>query len=374
MTSSAQGKRSDTLGKPPHPITSRPARAKVNITRCFSTFAPTGRKLHNTLYPGRRFACRWAMNFCPFGMCPSDRMPSPVMWHTTSSYFPPAKNPCRSFAPAAHRTPSSRQRSKSKQSVKRPIRAHRCNYLPLVGGASPSLVFFDKSSPHGICVECDLWENIPVPHAPYQIPHPTFHIPHSTFHIPHLTFHIPHSTFSTLLPQIYTFLPVAPRPVSKYAILGAFSQPPNFQPFIVRRSRATFQTLHSPRRNAIFRPSIPALSRLYPLPFAPRYLSPRNPIHAQRPRHPPLTAFPPVPISPPNPPKPRLPALCFTQNPDPTFPPNIFNIVWFSSYRLLGVERGMIYQVDSWIDGLGMMQKCYERSTFAVVAQSAAVE
>ena len=48
--------------------------------------------------------------------------------------------------------------------------------------------------------------------------------------------------------------------------------------------------------------------------------------------------------------------------------------MWLSSYRLLGVERGMIYQVDSWIDGLGMMQKCYERSTFAVVAQSAAVE
>ena len=126
-------------------------------------------------------------------------------------------------------------------------------------------------------------------------------MPHTKSHIPHPTFRIQHSTFSTLLPQIYTFLPVAPRPVSKYAILGAFSQPPNFQLFIVRRSRATFQTLHSPRRNAIFRPSIPALSRLYPLPFAPRYLSPRNPIHAQRPRHPPLTAFPPVPISPPNP-------------------------------------------------------------------------
>ena len=72
--------------------------------------------------------------------------------------------------------------------------------------------------------------------------------------------------------------------------------------------------------------------------------------------------------------KPCLPALCFTQNPDTRFAPNIFNVVWFSSYRLLGVERGMIYQVDSWIDGLGMMKKCYERSTFAVVAQSAAVE
>ena len=34
----AQGKRSDTLGKPPHPITPRPARAKVNITHSVSVF------------------------------------------------------------------------------------------------------------------------------------------------------------------------------------------------------------------------------------------------------------------------------------------------------------------------------------------------
>ena len=53
----AQGKRSDTLGKPPHPITLRPVRAKAkHNTLCFSTFALTGRKLHGTLYPGCRFA------------------------------------------------------------------------------------------------------------------------------------------------------------------------------------------------------------------------------------------------------------------------------------------------------------------------------
>ena len=74
---------------------------------------------------------------------------------------------------------------------------------------------------------CDLWENIPVPHAPFQIPHPTFHIQHPTFHIQH-------STFSTLLSQIYTVFPVAPHPVSKYAILGAPLQPPNIQPFTFR--------------------------------------------------------------------------------------------------------------------------------------------
>ena len=40
MTSLAQGKRSDTLGKPPPPITPRPARAKVNITRSVSVLLP----------------------------------------------------------------------------------------------------------------------------------------------------------------------------------------------------------------------------------------------------------------------------------------------------------------------------------------------
>ena len=128
--------------------------------------------------------------------------------------------------------------------------------------------------------------------AACPIPNPTFHISHS--HLPHS--HIQHSTFSTLLPQIYTVFPVAPRPASKYAILSASLQPPNIQPFIIRIPRATFHTRHPTRRNAIFRPTIPALSRLHPLPFAPRSLSPRNPIHAQRPRHPSLTAFPPVPF------------------------------------------------------------------------------
>ena len=36
----AQGKRSDTLGKPPHPITLRPVRAKANITRSVSVLLP----------------------------------------------------------------------------------------------------------------------------------------------------------------------------------------------------------------------------------------------------------------------------------------------------------------------------------------------
>ena len=144
---------------------------------------------------------------------------------------------------------------------------------------------------------CDLWENIPVPHAPFQIPHPTFHIQHSTFS--HSTSHIPHSQHSS--PKSTRFFPSrpAPRPNTPFSARHCNRLTINHLPS--EGPRATFHTRHPTRRNAIFRPSIPALSRLHPLPFAPRYLSPRNPIHAQRPRRPSLTAFPPVPIPPPNP-------------------------------------------------------------------------
>ena len=60
--------------------------------------------------------------------------------------------------------PSGRQRSKSKRSVKRPIRAHR------------EIRVFDKSSPHG--------------HSTSHMPHATFNIQHSTPNIPHPTLHI----------------------------------------------------------------------------------------------------------------------------------------------------------------------------------------
>ena len=199
-------------------------------------------------------------------------------------------------------------------------------------------------------------------------------IPHSTSHIPHPTFHIPHSTFSTLLPQIYTVFPVAPRPASKYAILSASLQPPNIQPF----------TFRIPPRHLPHTPSHTTkrhLSPLHPCPFEAPSLTFRPSI--PKPPQPDtcpnaraalrLRPFHPSPFRL-RTPKPCLPALCFTQNPDTRFAPKIFNVVRFSSYRLLGVERGMIYQMDSWIDGLGMMKKCNERSTFAVVAQFTAVE
>ena len=106
--------------------------------------------------------------------------------HTT---FRLRKNPWQSVAPAAHQKPSGRQRSKSKESVKRPIRAHRKS------------VFLIKA-------------------ARTATQHLTCHMPHSTFHIQHPTFHIQHSTFSTSLPQIYTVFPTAPHPASKNAILA----------------------------------------------------------------------------------------------------------------------------------------------------------
>ena len=120
---------------------------------------------------------------------------------------------------------------------------------------------------------CDLWENIPVPHAPFQIPHPTSNIQHFTSTIPHSQHSSPKSTrFFPLRP--------APRPNTPFSAHHCNRQttsPLPSEPF-----HAKFQTLHSPPRNAIFRPSIPALSKLHPLPFASRSLSYRNSKHAQR--------------------------------------------------------------------------------------------
>ena len=122
-----------------------------------------------------------------------------------------------------------------------------------------------------------------IPHPSSHIQHPTFHIQHPTFHIQHSTFHIPHSTISTLLPQIYTVFPVAPHPASKYAILAHLCNHLTFNRLPSKDPIRYPHTPHSAPQKAMFRPSIPALSRLHLLPFEARYLSPRNPKHAQRP-------------------------------------------------------------------------------------------
>ena len=135
--------------------------------------------------------------------------------------------------------------------------------------------------------------------------HSTSNISHPTSNIQHFTFNIPHSQHSS--PKSTRFFPLRPAPRPNTPFSAHFRNCLTTSHLPSEPSRATFQTHHSPPRNAIFRPTIPALSRLHPLPFAPRSLSPRNPIHAQRPRHPSLTAFPPVPIPPPKPPNRAFP-------------------------------------------------------------------
>ena len=73
MTSIAQGKRSDTLGKPPHHITPRPARAKVNITRSVSALLPLQGASYTAHYTqgvaslALGYGGHWA--FSPHGIC-----------------------------------------------------------------------------------------------------------------------------------------------------------------------------------------------------------------------------------------------------------------------------------------------------------------
>ena len=122
---------------------------------------------------------------------------------------------------------------------------------------------FQKS---GIC-----GRNILVPHAPFQISHSTSNISHPTFHIPHSQHSSPKST---------RFFPLRPAPRPNTPFSAHHCNHLTFSHLPSNPSRATFQTHLSPPRNAIFRPTIPALSRPHPLPFVPRSLSPRNSIHA----------------------------------------------------------------------------------------------
>ena len=163
------------------------------------------------------------------------------------------------------------------------------------------------STPHGFCV--DLW------HLREKYSCAAWHIPHSA--APHAkdTFHI----LNTPPPNLHGFFPLRPAPHPNTPFSAHHCNRLTTSHLLSKPSRATFQTHHSPPRNAIFRPTISALSKLHPLPFAPRSLSPRNPIHAQRPRHPPFTAFPPVPNSPPNPSNRAFPPSVSPKIPTPLF-------------------------------------------------------
>ena len=193
--------------------------------------------------------------------------------------------------------------------------------LPSVGrrGFAESRVFLIKHPAWFLCSSAICGRTFPcrMPHSKSHIPHPTSYIPHSTSYIPHSTSTIPHSQHPS--PKSTRFFPLRPAPRPNTPFSAHFRNCLTTSHLPSEPSRATFQTHHSPPRNAIFRPTIPALSRLHPLPFAPRSLSPRNPIHAQRPRHPSLMAFPPVPISPPNPPNSAFPPSVSPQIPTPHF-------------------------------------------------------
>ena len=151
-------------------------------------------------------------------------------------------------------------------------------------------------------------------------------MPHGTFPIPPLPMRRTHSTFSTLLPQIYTLFPIAPRPASKYAILSASLQPPDNQPF-------TIQAFPRHLPNAPFPTTKRHLSTHDPCPFEAPSLTFRTSI--PKPPQPDTCPTPAPPLAyglstrsqlASEPSKSQLPALCFTQNPGPTFPPNIFTL------------------------------------------------
>ena len=103
---------------------------------------------------------------------------------------------------------------------------------------------------------------------------------HSPFRRSPCEGHIPHSQHSS--PKSTRFFPLRPAPRPNTPFSAHHCNRQTTSPLPSEPFHAKFQTLHSPPRNAIFRPSIPALSKLHPLPFASRSLSYRNSKHAQR--------------------------------------------------------------------------------------------
>ena len=99
---------------------------------------------------------------------------------------PPAKKSVAIRCAGGASKPSGRQRSKSKESVKRPIRAHRCNPCFLI--KAPCMVSVSICGIRG--------RNILVAHGPFHAQHPTFHIQHFTSNISHPSSHIQHSTLN----------------------------------------------------------------------------------------------------------------------------------------------------------------------------------
>ena len=101
---------------------------------------------------------------------------------------PPAKKSVAIRCAGGASKPSGRQRSKSKESVKRPIRAHRCNPCFLI--KAPCMVSVSICGIRGRNILVAHGHN---PRSTSNISHPTFHIQHLTPIISHPTLHTQHS-------------------------------------------------------------------------------------------------------------------------------------------------------------------------------------
>ena len=178
-----------------------------------------------------------------------------------------------------------------------------------------------------ICAICG--RNIRVPHG-----HSTSHVQHSTLNAPHTTSNIPHSQHPS--PKSTRFFPSCPDLRSNTPFSRVFRNHLTTNHLSSERPARPSPTRLSPPRNVIFRPAIPALSRLHPLPFASRSLSYRNPIHAQRPSNGSPSVIPNA--------QNRLPALCFTQNPDTRFAPKILVMIC----KQVGIKKRDNLQGSFW--------------------------
>ena len=135
---------------------------------------------------------------------------------------------------------------------------------------------------------------------------------------------IQHSQHSS--PKSTLFFPVAPRPASKYAILSAFSQLSNNQPFTIRALPRHLPNTPFPTTKRHLPTLDPCPFEAPSLTFRPSIPKPPQPDTCLTPAPPSAYGLSTRPHSASQTSKPRLPDLCFTQNPAPTFLPNIFTL------------------------------------------------
>ena len=147
---------------------------------------------------------------------------------------------------------------------------------------------------------------------------------HSPFRRSPCEGHIPHSQHSS--PKSTLFFPVAPCPASKYAILSASLQPADNQPFTIQSFPRHLPNTPFPTTKCHLSTHDPCPFEAPSLTFRPSIPKPPQPDTCPTPASPSVYGLSTRSHSASRTPKPRLPALCFTQNPAPTFLPNIFTL------------------------------------------------